>query len=954
MLTLRRFTLRLRTLTNAQAGSLFASIHQNCTSRQRVVRPYNGFDVIRVPIHKLQIPKLNTSQGGIIMRYLVTFLMLVCISTLSSAQLLVDNFQYPAGALIDTLGWSPHSGTGNQPDTVSNGGLTYTGYAGSGIGNAVNVFGTGEDVNKGFAQQSSDGSTIYLSALISVVDTGSNISGGYFLHMGDRASPTSFFSFCARVFAKVDASGNVVFGLSNTSTATYGSTNFAKNTTYLLIVKYTINTAGNDTTKLWVVSSGVPVDEATAGTPEVTVDSQTGTSSDVVNAVGIRQTSGIPDVVLDGLRIATTWQNSVGGVDVPSALIAPSSIDFGTMKPGMSANDTLTVTNTGYATLNISAVSSSNTLFVVSPSTGTVGSMDSMKFAVTYSPTTTGQDTSAIVFTSDAASSPDTVWATGAAEVGFEASPTLLDFGNVWKDSTMVDSLTVSNSSTTARLVIDSVTSSNSLFTVTPGTDTVEVSSSLKFAVSFMPTAKGAQTGYLVFYHNGPSHQDTVMVKGTGIVMQPEFSSSPASLNFSAIMPGQSVKDSITVTNTGYASLSITNATISDASFSISTTTASIDSQASKKFGITFAPTSAGNKYGLLVFTDNTTGTKDTVWLQGLAVTPVSIAEARKNVDTAFIASHSITKDTLAIFGVVTTPNLQSVGSQTAIFIQDTSAGIEVFNYILPPMTLAIGDSVFVTGTVLQYHGLVEFRPLNISDVVDTVHFNIVKHNAAVPAAKHLTLHQLVMNAEMYEGSLVEVDTLYHASGTWPGPLSNGYVYLTNASKQDTIQMFTSSSTNIAGSTEPLYPINVTGVIAQYSSSSTVYNNGYEIQPFDTLNIVHTPGTAGVDQTDVAVLPKIYELYNNYPNPFNPSTTIMYGLPQQSRVSVKIYSVLGQEVRTLVDKTQGAAYYHVTWDGKSNSGLQVSSGVYFFRIIAQPIAGSGQPFTQVRKMLLMK
>jgi hypothetical protein len=244
----------------------------------------------------------------------------------SYSQLLVEDFNYPVGDSIDTHGWTPHSGTGTTPVLVSNGGLTYADYLGSGIGNAADVFGTGEDVNKDFTVQGTDGSSIYMSALVNVTEAANSLSGGYFLHLGKTTTPTTFTSFCSRVFVSVDASDSVNFGLSNTSTGTYSLTKFVKNTTYLLIVKYTINTAGNDTTKLWVVSSGVPIDEITAGTPDVLIDSQIGTSTDSVNAVGIRQSSGIPDVVLDGIRVGTSWDDIFSVVSSPTISVAPTTL----------------------------------------------------------------------------------------------------------------------------------------------------------------------------------------------------------------------------------------------------------------------------------------------------------------------------------------------------------------------------------------------------------------------------------------------------------------------------------------------------------------------------------------------------------------------------------------------------------------------------------------------------
>ena len=120
-----------------------------------------------------------------------------------------------------------------------------------------------------------------------------------------------------------------------------------------------------------------------------------------------------------------------------------------------------------------------------------------------------------------------------------------------------------------------------------------------------------------------------------------------------------------------------------------------------------------------------------------------------------------------------------------------------------------------------------------------------------------------------------------------------------------------------------------------------------------TPNIV-TSTVLSVDDITENTVPSSFLLKQNYPNPFNPSTTIAYGLPHESRVSLKVYSVLGQEVCTLVNDVQKASYHRVMWNGRDNSGMQVSSGVYFFRMHAQPINGKVQPFAQVRKMLLMK
>ncbi|MCB0299353.1 MAG: T9SS type A sorting domain-containing protein, partial [Calditrichaeota bacterium] len=96
-----------------------------------------------------------------------------------------------------------------------------------------------------------------------------------------------------------------------------------------------------------------------------------------------------------------------------------------------------------------------------------------------------------------------------------------------------------------------------------------------------------------------------------------------------------------------------------------------------------------------------------------------------------------------------------------------------------------------------------------------------------------------------------------------------------------------------------------------------------------------------------AAIPGSYELAQNYPNPFNPTTTISYQLPENSAVKLQIYNTLGQIVATLVSGNQQAGSYTVSWDGTSQSGEKVASGVYVYRLQAGA-------FSQTRKMMLLK
>ena len=94
--------------------------------------------------------------------------------------------------------------------------------------------------------------------------------------------------------------------------------------------------------------------------------------------------------------------------------------------------------------------------------------------------------------------------------------------------------------------------------------------------------------------------------------------------------------------------------------------------------------------------------------------------------------------------------------------------------------------------------------------------------------------------------------------------------------------------------------------------------------------------------------PDAFALANNYPNPFNPETTIKYALPQAANVELTVYNVVGQPVRTLVAEHQSAGRYVVEWDATNDSGHSLSSGMYFYRLEA------GGEFLEIKKMLLLK
>ena len=134
--------------------------------------------------------------------------------------------------------------------------------------------------------------------------------------------------------------------------------------------------------------------------------------------------------------------------------------------------------------------------------------------------------------------------------------------------------------------------------------------------------------------------------------------------------------------------------------------------------------------------------------------------------------------------------------------------------------------------------------------------------------------------------------------------------------------------------------------IISLTATNTELAAGDVTMTVEFVDEVVFPPAVGVDDP-LALTPREFSLGQNYPNPFNPSTSITYDIPASANVSLSIYDMLGRNVITLVNEQQSAGSYVVEWNGENSSGIQVTSGIYFYRLEA------GQAAT-TKKMLLLK
>ncbi len=109
----------------------------------------------------------------------------------------------------------------------------------------------------------------------------------------------------------------------------------------------------------------------------------------------------------------------------------------------------------------------------------------------------------------------------------------------------------------------------------------------------------------------------------------------------------------------------------------------------------------------------------------------------------------------------------------------------------------------------------------------------------------------------------------------------------------------------------------------------------------------------GIEEENI-IYPSEYNLLQNFPNPFNPATSIKFALPIESNINIKIYNTLGKEIKELINDTRSSGEYEITWDGTDNFSKQVSSGVYFLTMEATGLTQNSLPFRKTIKSVLLK
>jgi hypothetical protein len=236
---------------------------------------------------------------------------------------------------------------------------------------------------------------------------------------------------------------------------------------------------------------------------------QIGTSDITLLAVDLRDTIN--------LSVPATKIHGQVSVVTPTFFVNPGTLSFQQVVLSTNKLDSVTVTNPGTSLLTISSVQSDHDNFTVNPTSGSLASSASMKFYVTFQPSSTGTKNGNLIFTHDADGSPDSVLLSGVGtEPLFMTVPISLEMGAVVVTASKTDSFLVTNPGS-ATLHITTVNSDNDEFTVIPISESVLPSESKKFYVTFNPISGGMKTSNIILQHDASTSPDTVTVSGIGV-----------------------------------------------------------------------------------------------------------------------------------------------------------------------------------------------------------------------------------------------------------------------------------------------------------------------------------------------------------------------------------------------------------------------------------------------------
>ncbi|MBZ5550008.1 MAG: choice-of-anchor D domain-containing protein, partial [Acidobacteriia bacterium] len=445
-----------------------------------------------------------------------------------------------------------------------------------------------------------------------------NLSLPLTLHAGGTASlsvtfaPTGAGSFTGKVTFTNSDSSTVVLPISGTgvtagqltpnpSSLAFGSVQIGSSSSQSETLT---NTGGSSITISQANVSGAGFSVSGLSVPVTLAANQSVTFNVGFAPTTAGSATGTLAIVSDAPASPLNIALSGTGLAAGSLTANPSSASFGNVTVGSSKTVSVSVTNTGGAAVTVSSAAASGSGFSFTGSNLplTLNAGQSTTFSAIFAPTAAGAASGTLTINSNASNATLSVplSGTGVAQGQLSPNPSSFSFGNVQTGSSKSLSGTLTNSGGTS-LTISAATASGSGFSLSGLTVpvTLNAGQSTSFTVLFAPTSSGAASGSISITSNGANPNLSIPLSGTGVTPG-TLSANPTSLSFGSVQVGNSSSKSETVTNTGGSSVTISQANVTGAAFSLSglTLPTTLSSNQSVTFTVTFTPTSAGSASG--------------------------------------------------------------------------------------------------------------------------------------------------------------------------------------------------------------------------------------------------------------------------------------------------------------------------------------------------------------------
>ena len=406
--------------------------------------------------------------------------------------------------------------------------------------------------------------------------------------------------------------------------------------------------------------------------------------------------SGNVTITSDGSNPTLTIALSGTGVNAGTLSANPASLSFGNVQIGGNASLSETLTNTGGVNVTISQANVTGAGFSVTGLTlpVTLTPTQTVTFSVKFAPTVGGAASGNVAVISDASNSPLNIGLSGSGVTPGQITPNpaSLSFGSVTVGSSKSLTETLTNSGGSS-LTISAAAATGSGYSIS-GLSlplTLTAGQSTSFTVQFAPTAAGASSGNVAITSNGSNPNLNIALSGTGVAPG-TLSANPASLPFGTVQVGSSANLSETLTNTGGSTVTISQANVTGAGFSISglTLPTTLTAGQSVTFTATFAPGAVGAVSGNLAVISDASNSTLNIGMSGTGGAPGTL---------------SVTPGTLSFGNVVVgassalTGTLTATGASVIVSSGSSNSSEFVLSGITFPKTIAAGQSASFTVT---------------------------------------------------------------------------------------------------------------------------------------------------------------------------------------------------------------------------------------------------------------